>query len=321
MIVGIVGAGIAGLSCADRLGAQGIASVLFDKGKRPGGRLSSLTLENMAWDFGAQYLRPGSGRFAQQVAAWRDAGLLASWRDGPDSALVGVPSMASLIEAQCAARDVRFSSHIQRIDRKPSGWWVWGPDLKEGPFDAIIVAVPPEQAIPLLSLHDFSMARDLIGIRSHPCWTAMVGFSEPIPHLPAFMQNVGPIAWAARNNSKPGRPAAECWVLQAGLDWSTRNLEMDRNDAASRLLAGFAEHLTVDLPKATFLKGHRWRFSQTHGERGTTEWNENLGLGVCGDWCLSPRIEGAWISGQDLADRVIGSLAVSKGKMVANARE
>lgn len=320
MIVGIVGAGIAGLSCAARLDTAGIASVLFDKGMRPGGRLSSLVLEDMAWDFGAQYFLPGKGPFAHQVMAWKEAGLIASWPNGPDGALVGMPSMASLVEAQCAGRDVRFGFQVHAIDRKPSGWWVRGPDASKGPFDAIIISVPTEQAIPLLSLHDFPMARELIGIRSQPCWTAMVAFSEPLDRLPDFMRNVGPIAWAARNNSKPGRPETECWVLQAGHDWSIRNLEIGRDLAASQLLASFAEHLAANLPEPVLLKAHRWRFGQTSGQCWTTGWNACLRLGVCGDWCNAPRIAGAWQSGLEIAERVIGSLAAPAVRSAATAR-
>lgn len=317
MTVGIIGAGMAGLSCAAELEAAGIACVLFDKGKRPGGRLSSLRLDGMAWDFGAQYLCPGSETFARQVTSWRDEGLLVPWQAGPEGALVGVPSMASLVEAQCSGRDIRFASHVRGIGRRVDGWWIFGPNLAEGPFRAIVVAVPPEQAIPLLTLHDFSMARGLIGVRSEPCWTVMVAFAGPLRSLPAYLRNLGPIAWAARNNSKPGRPETECWVLQADSDWSIRNLETDRHDVAARLLEAFIEHSATDLPDVTFVKAHRWRFSQMSGQRGQTVWNGDLCLGVCGDWCLTPRIEGAWQAGRDLADRMIGTFIAPQSRLTA----
>lgn len=320
MIVGIIGSGIAGLSCAHQLESYGIASIIFDKGKRPGGRMSSLVLEDMAWDFGAQYFCEGTGSFALQVTAWKEKGLVSPWIGGPDGALVGNPSMASLVEAQCDGRDVRFGTHVQRIDWTRSGWWVLGPELREGPFDAIIVAVPPEQAIPLISLHDFTMASELIGMQSQPCWTAMVAFSEPLVDVPAFMREITPIAWAARNNSKPGRPDTECWVLQAGLDWSIQNLEIERNEAADGLLAAFADCLGMKLPKPIFLKAHRWRFSQVSDEYGRSTWNKQLRLGVCGDWCVAPRIEGAWQSGQDAAALAVGSLIASAENLAINAK-
>ncbi|WP_333927659.1 FAD-dependent oxidoreductase [Sphingomonas sp. LR55] len=45
MRIGIVGAGMAGLSCAQALRRQGHAVVLFDKGRGPGGRMSTRRID------------------------------------------------------------------------------------------------------------------------------------------------------------------------------------------------------------------------------------------------------------------------------------
>ena len=34
----------------------------------------------------------------------------------------------------------------------------------------------------------------------------------------------------------------------------------------------------------------------------------DLGLYACGDWCLSGRVEGAWLSGQEAARRLLANL-------------
>lgn len=319
MRVGIVGAGIAGLACARRLTVLGHDAVLFDKGSRPGGRLSTLRLDGRSWDFGAQYLVPGTGAFSAQVAAWMQSGLVAQWPDGPDGALVGVPDMANLVEAQCAGLDVRFKAQIQHIERTPSGWSVSGAGLPREEVAALVIAVPPEQAIPLVSLHDFAMATAMIGTRSQPCWTVMAGFAEPLPALPAYMRDLGPIAWAARNNSKPGRPAGESWVLQAGPDWSQANLELDRETVAARLIEIFSAQSGCALPPPVFLKAHRWRFAETSGPLDRILWNAGLGLGVCGDWCSVARIEGAWLSGTKLAEAVHAAPAPSGTAAVSGA--
>ncbi|MBJ7444199.1 MAG: NAD(P)-binding protein, partial [Sphingobium sp.] len=39
MTLAIIGAGMAGLACADRLAEDGVAVRLFDKGRGPGGRM------------------------------------------------------------------------------------------------------------------------------------------------------------------------------------------------------------------------------------------------------------------------------------------
>jgi predicted NAD/FAD-dependent oxidoreductase len=314
MKVGIVGAGIAGLACAARLEQAGIGAVLFDKGHGPGGRLSTLTIGDMEWDFGAPYLRAGDGSFAAQVEDWRQAGLIAAWPGGPTGALVGTPGMAALVAAQCANRDVRLGSLVQRLSRDQAGWYVRGPELSEGPFAAIAIATPSEQAAPLLSLHDLGLAREAASSRSGPCWTAMAAFPSRLAGLPDFLQNRGPIAWAARNNSKPGRAGRECWVIQADADWSRHHLESGHEDVATRLLGLLAVEARQPLPSPTFLKAHRWRFALSFGESGKVLWNSALLLGACGDWCMASHVEGAWRSGVDLGGRIASRL-----REVANA--
>lgn len=308
MIVGIIGAGITGLACASRLAEHGIGSRLFDKGKRPGGRLSSLQLDPQSWDFGAQYFRPLQADFAAQVADWEQRGLAARWLSGPEGAVVGVPSMSALVEAQCAAHDTQFEAQVQRIEATEPGWRLAGPSLDDGPFAAVVVAVPAEQAVGLLSLHDLALASEAAAARSRPCWTVLAAFAEPLAGVPDLVRDAGDIAWAARNNSKPGRADTECWVIQAGADWSQRNLERDPADVADELLALLAAATGSHLPPPTFLKAHRWRFGMSYGQRGRPLWNPQLRLGACGDWCLGPQIEGAWRSGGLLADQIAAAL-------------
>lgn len=309
MKIGIVGAGMAGIACAGRLKQSGFEATLFDKGRRPGGRLSSLSLDGRDWDFGAQYFRPCSDDFAAEAAHWQEARLVAPWPGGPAGALVGMPTMGALVAALSQDHDVRFGAQVQRIESDGLGWYLSGPGLCDGPYAAMVIAVPAEQAAPLVSLHDLDMAREAAAAKSHPCWTVMAGFTEPLSVLPHYIRDCGPIAWAARDNSKPGRGPHECWVIQASADWSKANLEQDRETIAPQLLAAFAAETGVSLPQPTFLKAHRWRFGLSYGQSGRTLWNRRLRLGTCGDWITAPMIEGAWRSGMDMAEHVIDTLA------------
>ena len=307
--VAIVGAGIAGLACAERLRLGGIESVLFDKGKRPGGRLSTLCIDAGEWDFGAQYLEPSEGAFAAKISSWQHSGVLARWSAGPPGALVGVPAMASLVEAECAAHEVRFGAQVQRIAQRSGQWWIGGAELDEGLFAAVLLAIPAQQASSILSLHDLHLAREAATHRSQPCWTLMLAFAEPLASTPDFIRGSGAIAWAARNNSKPGRPAGECWVIQADNDWSQRHLEHDAAAITAALSQAFADAAGLDaMPASTFAKAHRWRFATSHAGHDVPLWNAELRLGACGDWCAQPQVAGAWQSGRDLAELVLAEL-------------
>ncbi len=307
--VAIIGAGIAGLACAAALKAAGIDAVLFDKGRRPGGRVSSLRLDAGAWDFGAPFVRASNTGFAEQLAAWEEAGIVSAWPAGPKGAQVGVPTMAAIVDAQCAAHEVHFAAQIQRAEHRADGWHLHNADTASGPFAALILALPAEQAAALLSLLDLGMAREAAAVRSQARWAAMLAFNQPLTGVPAFMQDNGDLAWAARESSKPGRNAAsDCWVLHASSEWSARNLEREAADVARDLLASFGNLAGRALPEPAFLKAHRWRFACPFGQRGPVLWNPQQLLGACGDWCVAPGIEGAWLAGTQLASLALRDL-------------
>jgi renalase len=81
--VAIIGAGMAGLSCANVLADSGWTVTLFDKGRRPGGRMASRKIETAhgpaTFDFGAQYFTVRDAGFAAEVARWEEAGMAARW--------------------------------------------------------------------------------------------------------------------------------------------------------------------------------------------------------------------------------------------------
>lgn len=312
MNVGIVGAGIAGLACAARLAQSGIAATLFDKGAKPGGRLSTLDLDCGTWDFGAQFIESVDGPFAAQLARWAADGVVAPWPDGPVGSLVPVPHMRSLVEALAASADVRFGHKVDRVASEGGQWTVAGRESSAGPFAALVIATPAEQAAPLLSLHDLVLAREAAAVRSTPCWSVMIGFAQPLANVPPVMADCGDLAWAARNSSKPLRGPGECWVIEGSAEWSRRHLEADRDDVATRLLGLFAAETGVDLPDVTFLKAHRWRFARPHATAGRVLWNADLNLGACGDWCTDATISGAWLSGTALGERIAAQLEAQR---------
>ena len=73
MKIAIIGAGMAGLTCATRLSAAGHEVSVFDKGRGPGGRMASRRVEHggetFRFDHGAQYFTAREMAFQTQVRA------------------------------------------------------------------------------------------------------------------------------------------------------------------------------------------------------------------------------------------------------------
>jgi renalase len=312
MQIGVVGAGMAGLSCADALLAAGHDVHLFDKGRGPGGRMATRRIDTpigiASFDHGAQYFTARDPGFVKQVDQWAAQGVVGEWALPAGHVWVGTPAMNSIIKAMAASHQLHWGCQIESIEATPNGWKLSSTTEQFTGFDAVVLAIPAEQATPFLSLLDFRMARQSMQAIAQPCWTGMFVFDAPIPAVDDVIRDTGIIGWAARNTAKPGRGGPESWVVQASAQWSQTHLEDAAADVAAPLLEALATALDVDLPVPITTTAHRWRYAMSAGLGLGALWNADIRLGVCGDWLLGPRIECAWLSGQALAGRIATTL-------------
>ena len=306
MKIGIVGAGISGLSCAELLQAAGHAVSVFDKGRGAGGRMATRRVPapfgDVALDHGAQYFTAREPRFAAAVTGWQASGVVAPWPAAGEDAWVGTPGMNAVVKELSRPLAVHWNARVDALRRVDRAWFL--DSVADEPFDAVIVATPAEQAAPLLVAHDPAMAAMAQGCPSAPCWTAMTAFAEPIAIVRDIVRDAGIIGWAARNSAKPGRGGIEAWVIQATADWSRVHLEDEATDVVDALLAALAGEAGGTLPVPVVRIGHRWRYARAGAAHHGSLWNEATRIGAVGDWLLAPRVESAWLSGRMLADRI-----------------
>lgn len=305
MRIAVVGTGIAGLACADALVAAGHKVVCFDKGRGPGGRMSTRRAESdgrsLQFDHGAQYFTVRDTDFVDQVRRWEAVGVAVRWLEAGDDAWVGTPGMNAPVRALAEHQSVHWGRSIEALRREEGGWVAVGSG-DPGAFDAAIVAVPAEQAGPLLAPHRQDFADLAAGTPSQPSWTAMAAFSQRLSTEQDIVRDRGALGWAARDSAKPGRGGLESWVIQASADWSAQHLEQAPEKVATVLLGLLASELGVPLPAPVYLHAHRWRFARS-GRSGepTALWDASIQLGACGDWLAAPRVEAAWLSGRRAA--------------------
>ncbi|MCE3000724.1 MAG: FAD-dependent oxidoreductase, partial [Betaproteobacteria bacterium] len=78
--VAVIGAGIAGISCARQLRDAGHAVRVFDKSRGIGGRMATRRGESGTFDHGAQYFTARELRFRALVEALGASGVVAPYR-------------------------------------------------------------------------------------------------------------------------------------------------------------------------------------------------------------------------------------------------
>lgn len=312
--IAIIGAGMAGLSCASHLAKAGQLVRVFDKGRGPGGRMAArraeVAGETVSFDHGAQYFTARDPAFRKQVDLWEAQGHAARWAaasaSDEDPAFVGTPGMNGPIRAMSQGLEVEWSTRAERIVRSGK---IWRIETAGQTFSARIIAsaIPAEQAAALLHEPAPHLAAIAQSVVSEPCWALMAGFDQPIGVDGEFYRaNSGAIAWAARNSAKPARTGTECWVIHASPSRSRELLETDGEKVACALLADFAREARVDMPEPIHLAAHRWLYAQPESLEGeAARFDPSAGLGLAGDYLHSPRVEGAWLSGRALARAIL----------------
>lgn len=320
--VAVVGAGLSGLACARIVTDHGHRVRVFDKARGPGGRMSTRRIGDLRFDHGAQYFTVRDPRFGRAVDAWRQRGLVAVWtgaiavldggtatlKNGDTERLVAVPGMNAICRHLADGLEVSFETPIRQVERIDQRWRLEAEDGAElGHFDAVVVSAPAPQTAALIESAAPDLAARAAEVAMAPCWAAMVAFPRGlnIGFDGAFVDRSA-LSWVARNASKPGRADGESWIFHGAPDWSLEHLQLERHQAATRLLEAFKDAVG-GLPVApVHLDAHRWRFAlPVEALPEPCLFDPELALAACGDWCGGPRVEGAFLSGSAAADRIL----------------
>jgi renalase len=320
----LVGAGIAGLSCATALQGAGLKVSLFDKSRGLGGRMSTCRGDDWQCDHGAQYFTARHPAFRAEVTRWQQAGVAGVWdprlwmfdgdsaqgRESTVERFVGMPAMTAPARYLASTLAVHAPTNIEQLRQQAHGWQIYSAQQGwlETRFAAVLLAVPAPQAVALLPQAAPELAELAGGAVMRGCWALMLRFASPVdlPFDAAFV-NHGPLRWIARNSSKPGRGGQETWLLHACADWSEAHLEDDSESVAAALLSAFGQ---LGGPAPQDWTVHRWRYADTEPAlHASCAWRPDIGLGLCGDWLNGGKVEGAWLSGRALAEQALRSFA------------
>jgi renalase len=346
MQIAVVGAGLSGLTFTHAALAAGHRVTVFEKSRGASGRLSTRTdrsqtgaLEGVSFDHGAPLMQAHTATFRTQCELWCAEGFLAPYRDG----YVALPRMNGLghqLARACADGATTsnpaafyYEHRVLRAHHSPLGWTLDvasgahaavaagqnAPARAHGTFDALVVALPADQAGALLAAAPL-LAGLANGVRSLPCWVAMLDFAAPLSQPVASGELRHPLlASVWREAEKPARAAVgERWVVHATAEWSRSHLEHDAAHVAQTLAKAFMKLCgTQDKPRA--LTPHRWRYSQAAAPLALPcLWFADMGLGACGDWLSGQsgtegaagvgRAEHAWLSARALAKAIAPKL-------------
>ncbi|MCY7321353.1 MAG: FAD-dependent oxidoreductase [Phormidesmis sp. CAN_BIN36] len=324
--IAVIGAGVAGLTCAQQLQQAGYKVVVVEKSRGLGGRLATRRLQGTHADHGVCYLKPKDDRFKALVEKLVERSILQIWTDTiheldakgqliapPDRApRYASPTGISTIAKFLATRlPIWLNQRVEAIHPIEQGW-----ELQFEPSEmanqvsltasAIVIAIPAPQALTLLEpVADMETLLTLRSLQFSACISAIAVYSPQENELASPWKGVtcthdSTIGWVGLDSSKQNSPSQRTVVVQSTAAFASRHLEAsDLQPIGQTLLGRAADLLASWLRSPETLQVHRWRYAfptNPLAEKFLTT-NTRSPLLLTGDWCGGNRVESAFLAG------------------------
>ncbi|MCF2970582.1 FAD-dependent oxidoreductase [Synechococcus sp. Nb3U1] len=346
----VIGAGVAGLVCARQLLRAGLQVLVLEKSAGLGGRMATRRVEHAGQtvpvDHGAQYLTADSDGFNRWVKELLSLGLLTEWTrslhlldsDGlhPEDPNEQKPryicpeGMSALAKHMATSLQVLRQTRVVSLKPLEKTWQVHTDNGSVYRAASMVVAIPAPQMLPLLQ-EAIPPASNLLPLLESaeylPCIAVLAGYGEgmPLPNWKGIKCLEDPLlVWLGLDSSKRSESMPPVIVAQGGPEWSSLHVDAtpsELDQAGRELLAHAAKRVQPELATPEWMQVHRWRYSLPIETMGLASLGTRipcysdaasggLPLVCAGDWCAGSRIEGAWLSGQDAAQKLLGMLGI-----------
>ncbi|MFB9236821.1 NAD(P)/FAD-dependent oxidoreductase [Plantactinospora siamensis] len=302
----VVGAGIAGLSCARELATAGVPVRVRERARVPGGRMASRRFDGRPVDLGAAYFTVSDPDFAATVRRWAAAGLAREWTDtfvaydsGGRTARPGPMRWAapdglrSLVTDLAVGLDVTTDRLVTMVEP--------GPLVDGDRASAVVLAMPGPQAARLLDTPLAAALRAAQAQRWAPSLAAVLRYPERCwaDFAGAFVNDHPVLRTVCDDGDRRGDRApvlvAHTTDRFAGGYLPQPTLAGPAIEVAVRELLGLPD------PAAEVFV-HRWTYAHpADGAGGGPAYHlDDDGIGLAGDAFGKPRVQTAWRSGRAL---------------------
>ncbi len=345
--VAVIGAGMAGLTCAQQLQQLGYQVVVLEKSRGVGGRVATRRLPETRADHGARFLKPNTDLLHQLVMVLSSHNIVQPWTDmlyqfNPNNGelvadanwcpyYIAPEGMNAVGKFLGTGLNICFSRRVEKIypERNNLMWQITleaTSELESTEVTArtLVMAIPAPQALTLLAPEATGVSSAVLdkvrSVEFDPCIAVMAGYpaarqqdlaqQNPVWRGLFFPPNDS-LAWIAWDSSRRKAATQPVFVLHSSAEFAQNYLEAtDLQPAADLMLARAAEYTIPWLNAPEWLQIHRWRYAFCR--RPLPEEiliaDSPLPLVCAGDWCGGNQIEGALLSGFEAARWINGQL-------------
>ncbi len=331
----VIGAGVAGLTCARELSLAGHEVLVVDKSRGAGGRCATRRVDDQPVDYGPVFVHGSDADFVELVRSLPGVQVLDDWprrRRGagkpcqhdtflPTEHRFALAEGVSALPKFLAEHvHVRLDTRVTDVSLHDARWRVEVAGAEPLETSSLVLAMPVEQTLafvwPLVEhseeLEAVAMLLDMIP--SLPCLTVLAGYplDTPAPDWDIFYpESSESVMLVCHDSAKRPTPRHRALVIQASPRWSRDNLDADPDSWSRALLEETANLIGPWVAKPAWKHAHRWRYSRVDlGNELTGPVRITLpggaSLGLAGDvFAPGGGLEASWLAGRTLARRML----------------
>ena len=334
----IVGAGVAGLTCARTLQDAGSTTVVLEKSRGVGGRCATRRVEGQPVDHGLSFIHGTDLEFLAEVDRIEGATPLHGWPKRVSG--TGAPCQPEAFHAYekrvafeegvnvfakhlSYGLDIRRESRVVSLEPSRSRFEIETESGETYSASDVVVTAPTEQTRELLMTiadepPDLRAARKLLSIvGSEPSLTLLAGYSldaSPPTWEMCYPEDSETLLLISHDSAKRRDKQFHVLVHQCRSRWSRRNLESDRASWTQAILGEASRLIGPWAAKPVWTQTHRWRYARVNQASALSSpmlvpFPGAGRIGLAGEiFAPSGGVEAAWISGRRLAKRILGAV-------------
>ena len=316
----IIGSGFSSAVLSKNLKEKDV--LIFDKGRGPGGRSSTRRVEHVGvFDHGLQFISPKKKEFelflkqhlTSFVKEWDGEFIL--FEDNKKiekKKYIGKSGNNDFVK-KLISSNVHYQKELLSIEKKDKKWLLEFKDNSKQECEKLILTIPLEQCKKII----LPLNLDLKVIGSmEPNLTAMIAFDKSLgisANGYRFEKN-SILGWAANESSKirsENNSNLELWTLQSSLSFAQKKFQdyRDNKEEVINLMVGeFFNLFNIKNANIIHKDIHGWLYAfKKENFSHKFYWNEEINLGICGDWMCGSKAEDSWSSASALADQINNS--------------
>jgi len=294
----------------------------YEKSRGVGGRCSTRRVDNVGlFDHGLQYVKSENSefkKFLSDYTIWQGNFKIFQNDQIKDDLhkerIINENGNNLLVKNLFKNKRVFANKELKSIEKKNDCFQLNFNDSTQENYKTVIITTPYQQAYNLTKQFTENYFSKL-NFCMQPNLTLMVAFNKSLNlNLSAIsFEDDDVLGFVANENTKKKtliNKDLELWTIQSSVKYAIKNIYEYRNNKenlADEMLKSLSVKLKINIKKDNIQYSdiHGWRYAYGNkSDAANCYWNEDLRLGICGDWFSGGNAESAFINAKKLANLI-----------------